>query len=312
MRKIKRVFLNPGQGAQTAGMGQDLYDNNNIYKQTFDMCEEAAGLDLKAVCFEGRGLGSGETVQPAIFAHSISLFKVLQDAGREADIYAGLSLGEYSALAAADVLGIDQCAALVRKRGALMDNAFPKGKGGMLSVIGFTIEEVEDAIKGYDNAIKGYDNAYVANHLSELSTVISGTVDVLAKLKELFEQKGAKMVSMLDVAGPFHSPFLNDAAKEFEDLLGKERLGKTNKVVYSNVLGKPYGGEDVRELLAEQMRSRVRWHDCVEDMAASGAQSFVEVGPGKVLSKMVKRRVDKSVEVVSVRDLPTLEKYLAK
>jgi [acyl-carrier-protein] S-malonyltransferase len=286
-------------------MGSDLYDNIDIYKKTFDICCEGSGLDLKTACFEGEGLSAGEIVQPAIFAHSISLFKVLQSEGYSADIYAGLSLGEYTALCAAEVFGIAQCAALVRKRGSIMDNAYPLGEGTMLSVIGFPIEEIEQAVKDYNNT-------YTANHLSELQTVVSGKTADIAKLKELFEQKGAKMAAILNVAGPFHSPLLESAAQEFLSLIEGNELGAMRETVYSNALGAPYSeDDDVRQLLAKQMCTRVRWYECVEHMIASGVERYVEVGPSNVLSKLVKRRADKSAVVESVRDAVTLQKFLS-
>jgi len=301
---MKTAFLFPGQGAQTPGMGADLYIIHPVYTETFDLCEQGAELDLKAACFEGKRLDEGEVCQPAIFAHTISLLKVLQSEGVDADIYAGLSLGEYGALTAAGVFDVAQCAALVRQRGRIMDEAFPPGKGGMLSVIGLTVEQVEEALAGYASAT-------VANHLSGLQTVVAGEMDDLLALKEKFEQAGAKMVTLLSVRGPSHSPMLETASQAFLSELKREEIGVPNRVVYSNALGKPYPADaDISALLAEQMRSRVRWHDCTEHMIAAGTARFVEVGPGNVLSKMLKRRVDKDVEVASVRDKATLEKFL--
>ena len=302
---MKTAFLFPGQGAQSVGMGKDLYDQFIIYKKTFDICEQGAGLDLKAACFEGERMDEGEVVQPAIFAHTISLLKVIQDAGIDADIYAGLSLGEYSALAAAGVFDIAQCAALVRKRGRIMDHAFPIGAGGMLSVIGFEAGQVEDMIKGYGDV-------YVANHLSELQTVVAGKRDDLAALERLFKDSGAKMVTMLSVRGPSHAPLLSDAADTFYNELEKMDIRGTDKTVYANALGKPYQKDsDVKQLLAKQMCSRVRWHDCVEDMIENGVERYVEIGPSNVLTKLVKRRVGKDGAItVSVRDMATAEKFL--
>jgi [acyl-carrier-protein] S-malonyltransferase len=303
---MKTAFLFPGQGAQSAGMGMDLYDNNIVYKQTFDICCESSEIDLKTACFEGKGLGEGEIVQPAIFAHSVSLFRVLQKEGAAADIYAGLSLGEYTALCAAGVFGIGDCAALVRERGWIMDSAYPPGEGGMLSVIGFQMAEVEETISDFKDV-------YAANHLSELQIVVSGKTADLLKLKEIFQQKGARMASMLSVAGPFHSPLLAGAADSFKHVLEKKDLGLMNKIVYSNATGAPYREEsDIKQLLADQMCSRVRWHDCVEHLVASGVERYVEVGPSNVLSKLVKRRAGISAAVKSVRDLATLEKFLSE
>ncbi|MGI5848925.1 MAG: ACP S-malonyltransferase [Christensenellales bacterium] len=303
---MKTAFLFPGQGTQSVGMGKDLYDHINIYRQTFDICEAGAGIDLRAACFEGARMDESEVAQPAIFAHTISLLSTVQNEGIDADIVAGLSLGEYSAMTAAGVFEADLCATLVRKRGRIMDDAFPKGTGGMLSVIGFTVLEVEDAIKDYSDA-------YVANHLSELQSVVAAKTSDLLALKEVFEQKGAKLATLLNVNGPSHAPLLSAAADEFLHVLENVNLGMMRKTVYSNALGKPYSqGGDVKKLLANQMCSRVRWHECIEHMIASGVERYVEIGPSNVLSKLLKRRVKKGVEVVSVRDLPTLERFFNK
>lgn len=301
---MRTAFLFPGQGAQTVGMGADLYNNFYAYRQTFDTCLEGAQLDLKAACFEGANMDGGETIQPAIFAHTVSLLQLVKDAGVKAQVHAGLSLGEYSALCAAGVIGAAQGAALVRERGRIMDSAFAPGEGGMLSVIGFTVDEVEEAIKGVQDA-------YVANHLSDKQIVVAGKAAPLDMLKEKFEQMGAKMVTLLAVAGPSHAPLLQAASDVFSELLEMVPLGEMQGTVYANALGAPYeSGSDIKALLAEQMRSRVKWHDCIEHMIASGVERFVEIGPSNVLSKMLKRRVDKGTQVHSVRDAATLEKFL--
>ncbi len=300
---MKTAFLFPGQGAQTIGMGSDLYNNYIDYRHTFDACAQAAGLDLKAACFEGQDMDKGETAQSAIFAHTVSLLQLVKNALIAADCYAGLSLGEYSALCAAGVIGAAQGTALVRQRGRIMDGAFAPGEGGMLSVIGFSVEDVEAAIADVSDA-------YVANHLSDKQTVVAGRMAQLHMLKEKFEQMGAKMVSLLSVAGPSHAPLLSSASEAFLGVLQGEAFGSMSGIVYSNALGAPYeSGSDVKALLAQQMRSRVRWHDCIEHMIASGVDRFVEIGPSNVLSKMLKRRVEKGTTVVSVRDAATLEDF---
>ena len=303
---MKTAFLFPGQGAQTVGMGTDLYDHFNVYKQTFDACMDGAKLDLAAACFEGTGMNGSETIQPAIFAHSVSLLALVRDAGFDAEIFAGLSLGEYSALCAAGVLGAAQGAALVRERGRIMDGAFAPGVGGMLSVIGFSVDEVEQIIADVKDV-------YVANHLSDKQIVIAGYTAQLNELKERFDQMGAKMTALLAVAGPSHAPLLLDAADAFSKVLEGETLGTMSGAVYANVLGAPYPSSDeVKALLIEQMRSRVKWHDSIEHMLANGVQRFVEIGPVNVLSKMLKRRVDKDTAVYSVRDAATLEKLISE
>lgn len=301
---MKTAFLFPGQGAQTPGMGAELYDHTPIYRHTFDLCEAGAGLDLKAACFEGANMNDSETVQPAIFAHTVSLLSVIFDVGIKADIYAGLSLGEYSALCAAGVLDAAQGAALVRRRGAIMDSACPEGTGGMLSVIGFTVEQVEEAILGTQGV-------YVANHLSDMQTVVAGGIEQLTALKQKLDESGAKMTSMLAVRGPSHCPILSGAADTFLAELNKIKLDNMNGTVYSNALGAPYPeNADIRALLCEQMRARVQWHGCVEHMLAGGVTRFVEIGPGNVLAKLLKRRAGKDAEVISVRDESTLNAYI--
>ena len=302
---MKRVFLFPGQGAQKPGMGADLYENNIIYKKAFDECQDGAELDLKKSCFDGERLDESEIVQPSIFAHSMGLLAVLRDSGADADIYAGLSLGEYSALTAAGVFGISQCAALVRKRGRIMDAAYEKGVCGMLSVIGFDIGKVT-------KVIEGYEDVFIANHLSELQIVVAGYMDSLKELENKFTEEGAKMVAMLDVAGPFHTKLLGAAAEEFHGVLLQEELKPMQSLVYSNALGRPYEKDsDIRQLLCDQMSSRVRWHDCTEHMVDSGITDYIEVGPGNVLGKLIKRRVGKgNANVVSIASAKSLEKFL--
>ncbi len=303
---MKTVFLFPGQGAQKPGMGADLYENNIIYKKAFDECQDGAELDLKKSCFDGERLDESEIVQPSIFAHSMGLLAVLRDSGADADIYAGLSLGEYSALTAAGVFNARQCAALVRKRGRIMDAAYEKGVCGMLSVIGFEMQKVSEVIAGYEDV-------FIANHLSELQIVVSGYKSELVKLEQVFLDEGAKMASLLDVAGPFHTPLLERASKEFYEVLAKEEIKQSEKTVYANVLGRPYEQDsDIRQLLCDQMSSRVRWHDCMEHMVGSGITDYIEVGPGNVLGKLIKRRVGKgNANIVSIASEKSLEKFLS-
>lgn len=303
---MKTAFLFPGQGAQKVGMGKDLYDDNNIYKHTFDECQEGAGLDLKKACFEGERMDESEVVQPAIFAHSMSLLAVLKDLGFDADICAGLSLGEYSALTAAGALDMAQCAGLVRQRGSIMDSAFDKGVCGMLSVIGFDINKVSEVIKDYENV-------FIANHLSELQIVLSGYTEVLKELETVFVDLGAKMAALLDVAGPFHTALLDSAADSFYDALSSLEMNKPKKLVYSNVLGGQYEEDsDIKKLLRDQMCRRVRWHDCTENMIASGIETYIEIGPSNVLTKLLKRRVDGGATVYNVSSAKTLGKFLSK
>ena len=301
---MKTAFLFPGQGAQAVGMGADLYEASDVYRQTFDACQEQAGLHLKAACCEGAGMDGSDAIQAAIYTHTVSLLGAVRAAGADADVFAGLSLGEYSALAAAGGIDTARGAALVRQRGAMMDGAVPPGTGGMLSVVGLTLEQVEACVASHANV-------YLSNHLNETQLVLGGLLPELNALKPALEAAGARMVSLLAMKGPSHCPLLNEAADRFAAVLESERIDARHKTVYSNALGAPYPADaDVRALLCEQMRVRVRWHDSVEHMLSSGVTRFVEIGPGNVLSKMLKRRAGADVAVYSVSSVASLDAFL--
>lgn len=301
---MKTAFLFPGQGSQAPGMGSDLYLSYSRYREAFDRCEAGAGIDLKTACFKGEGMDGSDVIQAAIFTHSLATLRTLEAEGVHADLFAGLSLGEYTALAASGVLMDAQGASLVRRRGAVMDGAVPPGTGGMLSVVGLTLEQVEAAITPFANV-------FIANHLSETQMTLGGLLGELAEAKTALEGAGARMATMLAMKGPSHCPLLNAAAEQFATELAGENFGEPSGLVYSNALGTPYPiGADYRALLCAQMNTRVRWHDCVEAMLASGVTRFVEIGPGGVLGKMLKRRVGKEIGLYSVQDEASLEAFL--
>ncbi len=301
---MKTAFLFPGQGAQSPGMGSDLYASYSRYREAFDNCESGAGMDLKAACFEGKGMDGSDAIQAAIYTHSVSTLRLLESEGVKADALAGLSLGEYAALTAAGVLADANGARLVKQRGAIMDGAVPPGTGGMLSVVGLSLDQVSAAIASFEHV-------YISNHLSETQITLGGLQPELEAAKPLLETAGARMVVMLAMKGPSHCPLLNEAADRFAQELAGETFVKPNNVVFSNVLGAPYPADaDIRAILCAQMKERVRWHDCVEHMIASGVTRFVEIGPGGVLSKMLKRRVSRDVQLYSVQDEASLEAFL--
>ena len=301
---MKTAFLFPGQGSQTPGMGSDLYLSYSRYREAFDRCEAGAGIDLKTACFKGEGMDESSVIQAAIFTHSLATLRTLESEGAHADVFAGLSLGEYTALAASGVLLDAQGASLVRRRGAVMDGAVPPGTGGMLSVVGLTLEQVEAAIVPLSNV-------FIANHLSETQLTLGGLLGELAEAKVVLEAAGARMATMLAMKGPSHCPLLDQAAERFSAELAGEIFGEPCGAVYSNALGAPYPkNADYRALLCAQMNTRVRWHDCVEAMLASGVTRFVEIGPGGVLGKMLKRRVSRDIALFSVQDEASLEAFL--
>jgi [acyl-carrier-protein] S-malonyltransferase len=298
-----KAFLFPGQGAQTPGMGEDCYAENRAYREMFDIIDAALPFDLKAACFKGEGLEKSEVTQPAILAHSTALLTAM---GEKPDIVAGLSLGEYSAMTAAAMISPADCARLVFQRGGMMDAAVPAGKGGMLSVLGLGIDAVEQVLGDTPDV-------WVANHLAETQVVLAGKTEALGAVESQFVAAGAKVMP-LNVSGPFHSLMLKETAEKFKELVQAAKLTEPNVIIYSNFTAKPYDQLcEVPDLLASQMCGRVRWHDITETLIQSGVTEFVEIGPGMVLSKMLKRRMeDADVNIASVRDLKSLEKYLSK
>lgn len=300
---MKTAFLFPGQGAQTIGMGKDLYESNETYKNAFDDIDSTLEFSLKDACFEGVNMEKSEYIQPAIYAHSTALFKTI---GKKADLYAGLSLGEYTALAVTNMIDIVKGALLVNKRGALMDNAVTAGVGAMASIMGLDINEVE-------KLLEGLPDVWAANHLSEKQIVIAGEKQGLDGVVPMFENAGAKVIP-LNVSGPFHTPMLKRASEKFKDLFISVNINKPTEIIYSNFTGLPYeDNSDVVSLLASQMCSRVRWHDIIERLIEQGVTDYVEIGPSMVLLKMLKRRLKgEEVNISSVRDLKSLSKYLDK
>lgn len=299
------AFIYPGQGAQFVGMGSDLYENSATFKQVFDSCSEASGIDLKAVCFKGQNQSLGETIQPAIFAHSVALTEVIKEAGIQPDCVGGLSLGEYAALCTGGVFSADTGCKLVNIRGKLMDEGVPTGVGGMASVIGLNVEIIEKLVEEKST------NVWVSNYISDGQTVIGGEKMAVEALVESLKKAGAKMVQTLNVAGPFHTEMLKDAAESFGEVLETVEIALPNHTVYSNVLGTPYGKESVQTLLVKQMYSPVKWNQCVKHMVANGVDTFIEIGPGNVLGKTIKRDY-KALKrsVFSVQDSKSLEKAL--
>lgn len=299
---MKIAFLYPGQGAQYEGMAKDLYEHNDVFRATFDECSEASGLDLKKVCFEGENLDKGEYVQPAIFAHSISLTQVVKQMGFKPSVFAGLSLGEYAALAAAGIFSPGEGCALVRQRGKLMDEAVEPGKGGMVCVIGLEASRIKAIIKPYNKYV------WIANYISDNQTVIGGQNAVLSEILEEFIKAGAKMARPLNVAGPFHTPMLSGAAASFMSHLSTVQFNMTQEAVYSNYFGRMYQSRDDKyDVLARQICSPVHWNDCVRDIMSSKLDLYIELGPGKVIGQELKRNYkEEKDKVFSVQDVESL------
>lgn len=280
----KTAFIYPGQGAQKAGMGADFYQNNSSARELFDTAGEALGLDLKFLCFEENDrLDLTEYTQAAMVTACLAMTRAVEEKGLHPDITAGLSLGEYTAIAAAG--GMDELDAirLVRKRGILMQNAVPAGEGAMCAILAMDAGKIEQVIEG----IPGVS---IANYNCPGQTVITGKREAVEAAAARLKEAGARRTVMLNVSGPFHSPLMKPAGEELAKALADTELHKLSIPYVANVTAEKV--EDIaetKELLAKQVSAPVRWMQCMETMLAEGVEVFVEIGPGKTLAGFMKK-----------------------
>jgi [acyl-carrier-protein] S-malonyltransferase len=278
----------PGQGSQYVGMGKDCAENNPSAKAQFQQADEILGFPLSHVCFNGpeEELRQTRNTQPAIFLHSIVLLGLLKNL--KADMVAGHSLGEYTALVAAGSLTFENGLKLVRLRGELMQRAGEISKGTMAAIVGLSPQEVESVCREASPA----GVVQPANFNSPGQIVISGSIDGVRKAMEIAKHMGAKLVKELVVSGAFHSPLMESASNGLKQALDATRIDDAEIPVYANVTAEPVTkASEIRELLFRQMTSPVRWEQTVLNMARDGVARFSEVGPGKVLQGLVKRTV---------------------
>lgn len=282
----QRAFVFPGQGSQYVGMGRDLAGAMSEAKKWFDRADEVLGVPLSRICFEGPEdeLRQTKNTQPAIFLHSLAVAAVLSD--RRADMAAGHSLGEYSALVFAGALTFEEGLRLVRLRGELMHQAGIERPGTMAAVIGLDGSVVSEACSAAASA----GIVQPANFNSPGQVVISGSVEGVRAAMEAAKLKGAKMVKELPVSGAFHSPLMAPARAGLEKALAAAEIRDARIPVYVNVTAEPVQeAASIRRLLLEQLTKPVLWEQSVARMAADGATEFIELGPGKVLQGLVKR-----------------------
>lgn len=308
---MKTVFMFSGQGAQYAGMGKDLYENYSVAKEVFDRADAVLGYSIKDICFQDETkLSETEFAQPAILTMSIAAMKVLEEQGVRADMTAGLSLGEYSAYVASGAMDFEEAVALVQKRGKFMAEAVPSGEGAMYAVIGLDTALVEEACS--EAAEETGALAVPANYNAPGQIVIAGKAEAAARAAELAKDKGAKMAVKLKVSGPFHTELLQPAADRLGPELQKMHISPMKIPVYTNVNAEVVPSEqDIIPILTKQICCPVRWENIVRNMAEAGADTFIELGPGKTLNGFVKRTL-KGVVNVNVEDRSSLEKALTK
>ncbi|WP_026689936.1 ACP S-malonyltransferase [Alteribacter aurantiacus] len=308
MTKIALLF--PGQGSQSIGMGKELAANYEVARAIFDQADEALGFSLKDLVFDGteEELKRTENTQPALLTTSTAIWEVLKEKGIKAHYAAGHSLGEYSALVAADSLSFGDAVRAVRRRGQLMEEAVPSGQGSMAAVLGMEREDVDRITK---EVAEVAGDVQPANYNCPGQIVISGSKEGVEKASEALREAGAKRVLPLNVSGPFHSSLMKPAAEKMKETLDGLTISQPAIDVIANVTAaKVTSGEDVSRLLYEQIYSPVLWEDTVRKLVEDEVDVFIEVGPGKVLSGLVKK-VNRRAKVLPVYDEETLEKALS-
>ncbi|MGM5473235.1 ACP S-malonyltransferase [Bacillus pumilus] len=302
----KIAFLFPGQGSQKIGMGKDLFDQEAVSKAVFEEADKTLGFDLSSMIFDGDAeeLTLTYNAQPALLTTSIAILKKFEESGIKADYAAGHSLGEYTALVAAGALSFQDAVYAVRKRGELMNEAVPAGEGAMAAILGLdqtALLEVTKEVTESGNLVE------LANLNCPGQIVISGTAKGVELASEKAKEKGAKRAIALEVSGPFHSGLMKPAAEKFTDVLSKLDISDAKTPVISNVTADIVTSRDAIETkLIEQLYSPVRFEESVERLIDLGVTTFIEIGPGKVLSGLVKK-VNRRLTTISVSDQETIE-----
>lgn len=322
---MKIAFMFPGQGAQTVGMGRDLYEKYEEVRKVFKRASEITDIDIATLCFNGikrqykskdvllnteeisDELNKTENTQIAIATMSLAILELLKKEGIKADIAVGLSLGEYSALMYSGYLNFEDGIKLLKQRGYLMGNRVPNEEYSMAAVIGLESSKIEEVCKELQEK-----NLFVvpANYNYSNQTVISGVSEAIDKAIEVLKETGAKKVIKLQTSGPFHTSKLEKAKKEYEEVLKNISFEKGNIEVIKNIDGTIYSEEDdIKEILANHIVSPVRFDKAINLMKNKGIDTFIEIGPGKALSGFIKKELS-DVKVLNISDCETLEKVL--
>ena len=293
----------PGQGSQTIGMGKDFFENYDLVKDLFKQADESLNTGLSKIILEGPKDQLDLTIntQPAIFLISYAIFQVMKKEFNidldKAKYFAGHSLGEYSALCAANFLSFSDTIKLLKIRGEAMQNAVPKGEGGMLAVLGSKVEDIEYILSKNENNFI----VQIANDNSEGQIVLSGRNNDIEKLIQVLKSKNIKNIK-LPVSAPFHCQLMNNATEIMRNEIQKLNFQESKNKLISNVTAKEISNkEELKTLLIDQIENRVRWRESVVHMINDGVNHFIEIGPGKVLSGLIKR-IDKNVKINTINN----------
>jgi len=303
----KVAFVFPGQGAQSVGMGKDIYDALPTSREIFETADKVLGFELSTMIFEGPDAELKQTfnTQPALLATSIAYLEALRVRGIQADYVAGHSLGEYSALVAAGVLTFEDAVAIVRARGNFMEKAVPGGQGAMAAVLGADREALSQLC--IDVSKSGHI-VELANINCPGQIVISGSQSGVAAVSERVKEAGGKRAISLEVSGPFHSSMMKSAAEQLEVELNSVSFQEPKISVVANVTAQTVNaGETLRNLLVQQVYSPVLWEDSINYLIGQGVDTFVEIGPGSVLTGLIKK-IDKTVKLININSLESVEK----
>ena len=300
--------LFPGQGSQSVGMARDLYNNFDYVKDLFEEADDTLNLSIKNIIFDGPSniLNETENTQPAIFLVSFAIFNVIKNESSfditKANFFAGHSLGEYSALACSNVINFRETIKLLKIRGNAMQNAVPKNEGGMVAVLGENINKLQEIIQINKNNFQ----CFLANDNSNGQVVISGKIKDLDQFIIELKKLSIKNIK-LPVSAPFHCSLMHPATKIMDKQLNSIKFSIPNNMIVSNVTAEPSNDPDkIKNLLIEQIEKPVRWRESILNMINLGCNKFIEIGPGKVLSGLVKR-IDRNVKIIQINNLEDLQ-----